>query len=355
MSVPFRLEYPTWYVAEFAMGDFKCTGRTVLILDHASQDFGFVYWESGGGEAASVRTLPSTGQPVIFSAKDAMAICYHDESPKISILYRQTQADMLFYDDEDAYQFYNAFVAAAKDSQNLNLYCYEVHDVDKFEEEGFDMTKEQLVVERLLRTREISPFWPSLRRSGEWSDFTIVAGGKSFSVHSNKLHKESEYFRAIFNGGFAENDSRVINLPESERTINALLDQIYEMPKSTTESLFTGFVLLPAEEQEQPLNDLLELLIAADKYSLEKIKARVAKAITDRMPFIKDALTVVDLAIAIFDEQMPQVDCLRKQITEQIRYRMPMIVTNAVIWKEYSESKELLKAVHMHLFAYAKF
>lgn len=57
----------------------------------------------------------------------------------------------------------------------------------------------------------------------------------------------------------------MISLPESERTIDALLDEIYEVPQSTTESLFTGFVLLPAEEQEQSLNDLLELLIAADK------------------------------------------------------------------------------------------
>jgi hypothetical protein len=63
-----------------------------------------------------------------------------------------------------------------------------------------------------------------LRQSGEWSDFTVVAQGKSFPVHrvryvlllgstsqcltiACRLCKESTYFKAVCDGGFAVSHS----------------------------------------------------------------------------------------------------------------------------------------------------
>lgn len=74
----------------------------------------------------------------------------------------------------------------------------------------------------------------------------------------------------------------------------------------------------------------------------------------DRMPFIRDVLTVVDLATSIFDEQCPQVDCgLRKAIIVQLHNRMPAVIEYQAAWNEYSESKALLKALHTHMFHHA--
>jgi hypothetical protein len=66
---------------------------------------------------------------------------------------------------------------------------------------------------------EFATITGSLRKTGEWSDFTIVAGGTTFPVHrvryvertsfnsiltlSCRLCKQSEYFKAVCAGGFA--------------------------------------------------------------------------------------------------------------------------------------------------------
>lgn len=44
--------------------------------------------------------------------------------------------------------------------------------------------------------------WPSLRKTSEWSDFTVVAGGSQFAVHRVKVCKESYYFKAVCSGDF---------------------------------------------------------------------------------------------------------------------------------------------------------
>lgn len=69
------------------------------------------------------------------------------------------------------------------------------------------------------------------------------------------------------------------------------------------------------------------------------------------MPFIQDVLTVIDLAVNIFDEQCPQADSgLRKAITAQLQNRMPAIIKDQAAWQEYSENKVVLKALHTHVF-----
>jgi len=87
------------------------------------------------------------------------------------------------------------------------------------------------------------------------------------------------------------------------------------------------------------------------QYSLEKIKTKVAKAMIDRMSFVHDVLTIVDLASCIYEEQCPQVDRgLRKAVMSQLHARMPSIINDITAWERYSSSKAVVRAFHMHVF-----
>jgi len=107
--------------------------------------------------------------------------------------------------------------------------------------------------------------WPRLRKTGEWSDFTIFAGGSQFRVHRVKLCKESYYFRAVCSGGFSETAKQSIELPESAHVVSTLLDEMYGVYNPTTGSIFTNFALRMEIEKELIMNQLLDLFIAADK------------------------------------------------------------------------------------------
>lgn len=62
------------------------------------------------------------------------------------------------------------------------------------------------------------------------------------------------------------------------------------------------------------------------KYNLESIKNKAAHAIIDRMPFVHDVVTIVDLAACIYDESCPEIDCgLRKAIIVQVHARLSTI------------------------------
>jgi histone acetyltransferase HTATIP len=95
------------------------------------------------------------------------------------------------------------------------------------------------------------------------------------------------------------------------------------------------------------ITNLLALFIAADKYNLEAIKLKAAEAINDRLPFIHDPLSIVDLASSIYEEDMPQTDRgLKKAIIAQLQIRLPMIMEDDDAWDEYSGNRILVKAVH---------
>ena len=107
--------------------------------------------------------------------------------------------------------------------------------------------------------------WPRLRKTGEWSDFTVVAGGSQFRVHRVKVCKESYYSRAVCSGGFSETAKQSIELPESAQVVSTLLDEMYGVYNPTTGSIFTNFALRMEIEKELMMNQLLDLFIAADK------------------------------------------------------------------------------------------
>lgn len=70
----------------------------------------------------------------------------------------------------------------------------------------------------------------------------------------------------------------MVKLPESERIIEILLDEMYDSYNTTTGSPFTGFALRSEMEKGRLLNDLLDLFIAADKV---KLSVHVPHSVTD--------------------------------------------------------------------------
>jgi histone acetyltransferase HTATIP len=84
-----------------------------------------------------------------------------------------------------------------------------------------------------------------------------------------------------------------------------------------------------------------------EKYNLESLKKKAAHAIIDRLPFVHDAVTIVDMAACIYDESCPEVDCgLHRAIITQIQARLPAIMDDEAAWETYSSNKLILKAVH---------
>ncbi|KAJ8113355.1 hypothetical protein OPT61_g4493 [Boeremia exigua] len=346
----------SWPLEEFAVGkDLTSVNSTKLYVDRATHEFGVVYFDPNG--AAALEQSPGTDEPIFFSAGNALAACWHSKSKKISILFPLVQIDLGFRSPSEARDFLDAFEDSTATSQNLSFCTYEHHSSVKFKETGFDMKREKIsgrIVQPWMDAHIHASEWPNLRKTGDWSDFNIIAGEWTFPVHRVKLCKESDYFKAVCSGGFAETNLRSVELPEPGRIIDILLDEMYDTYNSTTGSLFTGFALRSEMEKERIINDLLDLFIAADKYNLEKIKTKVAKALIDRMPFIHDVMTIVELAACVFDDQCPQVDRgLRKATLSQLHDRMPSIIKDSAAWQEYTESKAVLRAFHAHVFDHA--
>jgi histone acetyltransferase HTATIP len=163
-----------------------------------------------------------------------------------------------------------------------------------------------------------------------------------------------------------ESETHSIRLPETEQVVSVLLDEIYGVYNPTTGSIFTNFALRLSDEKEHMMHDLVALFITSDKvrtatrppaaertlipaqYNLESIKQKVVKAIIDRLPFVHDPLSLVDLAAAVYNEQCPLTDRgLRTSILAHVQVRMPSIVRHERAWTEYTRNEKLLKAYHL--------
>ncbi|KAI4612400.1 uncharacterized protein J4E87_010301 [Alternaria ethzedia] len=339
-----------WLLQSFTIGkEQKTTGPTFLFLDRANAEFGFVSTNHSG--FATVLRFPETNEPIYFQAKTARAAAWRDKSKKVSILFQHLQVDLEFASPDRARSFLDVLEDIATAAGNHFFYSYEVPQKVAFVKPDFDM-EQQGFTSRAPQPWMAVPAdaseWPRLRKTGEWSDFTVVAGGSQFRVHRVKLCKESYYFRAVCSGGFSETAKQSIELPESAQVVFTLLDEMYGVYNPTTGSIFTNFALRMEIEKELMMNQLLDLFIAADKYNLEPIKRRAAEAIIDRLPFITDPLMIVDLATCIYHEQCPENDRgLRKAIIECVRMRMPAILEDESAWEEFSENKNVLRAFHV--------
>ncbi|KAH7081842.1 hypothetical protein BKA63DRAFT_550432 [Paraphoma chrysanthemicola] len=288
--------------------------------------------------------------PIYFQATSARAAAWRTRCKKIALLFEHLQIDLEFTSVDDAQAFVRLIENIAMSAGNPLFNSHELQQNVPFMRADFDMIKLGYVdrtPQSWMKTPDENSDWPRLRQTGEWSDFTIIAGGKTFAVHRIRLCKESLYFRAVCSGGFAESAKQSIELPESAQTVGALLDEIYGTYNSTTGSLFTSFALRPEMEKERAMASLLDLFIAADKYNLEKVKRKISEAIIDRLPFVKDALTIVDMATNTYHEQFPYMDGgLRKVVIAQIDARLPAILEDEAAWNELSGTKMVLKALH---------
>ncbi|KAI4906363.1 hypothetical protein J4E90_010582 [Alternaria incomplexa] len=323
----------TWLLQSFATGKgAKITGPATLFLDRANAELGFIRYFT----------------PNIASVAWA---AWRDKSKKVSVLLWGVQLDLEFVSPDRARSFLDVLEDIATAAGNHFFYSYEVPQKVAFVKPDFDM-EQQGFTSRVAQPWMTAPAdaseWPHLRKTCEWSDFTVIAGGSEFRVHRVKLCKESHYFKAVCSGGFAETAKQSIELPESAQVISTLLDEMYGVYNSITGSIFTNFALRMEIEKEHIMNQLLDLSIAADKYNLENIKRRAAEAIIDRLPFITDPPMIVDLATCIYHEQCPEKDRgLRKAIIECVRMRMPAILDDESAWEEFSENKNVLRAFHM--------
>ena len=230
------------------------------------------------------------------------------------------------------------------------------------------------------RWRAVVPRTPRLV-----SQFTARIFSPLANKTKNRLSTRSQYFNTVCDGRFAvspppipsshhpphptnmpkETEKRTLTLPESPQTISTLLQEIYGVYNPTTGSLFISFALRRAMEKEVVMADLLCLFLTADKvlrllsppslpyaltppkYNLETIKLKAAEAIIDRLLFLSDPLSIVDLASSIFDDGTPALDCgLRAAIVTQLHVRMPAIIQDEDAWEEYAGNGRLVKALH---------
>ncbi|KAH7363678.1 acyl-CoA N-acyltransferase [Pyrenochaeta sp. MPI-SDFR-AT-0127] len=341
----------SWPLRSFAVDkDSRSTSPADLFLDRVNGEFGFIRYNSRA--VATIVQFPDTAEPIYFQAKGARAAAWRAKARKISVLFQHLQIDLEFISPEQARSFLCLLEEFAMAAGNHFFYSHEVPTDRAFMRADFDMIKHGFTGragQPWMAVPVDSSEWPRIRKTGDWSDFTIIAEGRKFSVHRVKICKESFYFKAVCGGSFAESDMQCIELPELAQTIDAMLDEMYGAYNETTGSLFTNFALRQGMEKERIMNQLLALFITSDKYSLEKVKHKAVEAIIDRLPFLNDALVLVDLAATIYDEQCPEHDRgLRKAITAHIQARMPDIIDDECAWQEFSDNKILLKAFHTY-------
>lgn len=91
--------------------------------------------------------------------------------------------------------------------------------------------------------------------NSRFSDVTFVVGGQPFHAHKIALLDASDAFRAMFDGGYKEQEAPAIEIP------NITL----EVWEAMMRCIYTGTVVVPAEMAQ-------DLLRAADQYLLESLK-----------------------------------------------------------------------------------
>ncbi|KAF2845197.1 hypothetical protein T440DRAFT_282342 [Plenodomus tracheiphilus IPT5] len=344
----------TWPLTAFAItNEFKSTSRAELILDRANNEFGLIYALEPG--TAVVAQFPDSDEPVYFAVSKIRAACLRTGTSckKICILMAHFQLDLAFATGQGVSDFMQVLGRLITKVGNEHFEIYEAASNAALGRADFNMHKEcyglqsqgarQWMAVPDTNTSE----WARIYKAGKCSDFTVIAGGTLFPVHRVLLCTRSEYFNAVCDGRFSETEQCSITLPEDAKTISTLLQELYEVYNPTTGSLFTNFALRRAFEKECIMSDLLSLFVTADKYGMSSVRQKTSEAIVDRLPFIHDPLSIVDLASNVYDVEFPAMDCgLRKVVVMQLHLRLSAIMNDEDAWKEYSDNKEVLKALH---------
>ncbi|KAF2819524.1 hypothetical protein CC86DRAFT_362358 [Ophiobolus disseminans] len=341
-----------WPVQSFTVDrNFKSPHPAHLLLDRANSEFGIIYQILP--MVAVMAQFPDSDEPIFFQVSRTRAACSREGQTckKVCVLIQQLQIDLEFSSADHASDFMHTLGRLATKVGNLEFEVYEAQSLNALNRPDFSIEKMCIKHESpqsWMNIRNEDTFdWASVYQSGKCTDFTVIAGGRSFPVHRILLCMRSQYFNAVCDGRFSETEQKSISLPESEDTISIMLQELYNAYNPTTGSIFTSFALQREMEKEAIMVRLLALFIASDKYNLESIKRKAAEAIIDRLPFLQDALDIINVAAVIYDETCPQIDCgLRKAIILQIQSRLSTIMGDEAAWEGYSGNKTLLKALH---------
>ncbi|KAI8938999.1 hypothetical protein NX059_004843 [Plenodomus lindquistii] len=349
-------ESAIWPLTSFAiLNEFKSPGRAELILDRGNSEFGLIHRQDTS--TAVMAQCPDTDDPVFFAVAKIRAACLRTgiSCKKICILMAHFQLDLVFTVASGAADFMQLLGQLATKVGNEGFEIYEAASNATLARADFSMVKEcpdlrdQGEVHWAATADTDTSEWAKVYKAGKCADFTVIAGGILFPAHRVLLCIRSEYFNAVCDGRFSETEQRSITLPEDAKTISTMLQELYGVYNPTTGSIFTNFALRRAFEKECMMNDILSLFIAADKYSLHAIKGKAAEALIDRLPFVHDPLSIVDIASNIFQPEFPAFDGgLRQAIVLQIQARLSAIMEDEEAWKEYAENKEVVRALHMH-------
>jgi histone acetyltransferase HTATIP len=256
----------TWLLQSFTFGkDQKTTGPTNLFLDRANAEFGFIRYSAYN--IAAILRFPDTDEPMYFQVEGVRAATWREKCKKVCVLFQHLQLDLEFASPDRAREFLVLLEDITMAAGN-QFFAYEVPPKFAFMRADLDMEQHGFTgraTEPLIAVQNESSEWPRLRKSGEWSDSTIFAGGSQFPVHRVKICKESNYFKAVCSGGFRETAQQSVVLPESAQVISSLLDEMYGVYNPTIGSIFTNFIPRKAIEKEHMFNRLIDLFIAADK------------------------------------------------------------------------------------------
>ncbi|RLN72035.1 hypothetical protein BBJ28_00010546 [Nothophytophthora sp. Chile5] len=153
-----------------------------------------------------------------------------------------------------------------------------------------------------------------------WADVVLVAEGRAIPAHRCMLVARSEYFRAVFafqnasthstDGIHGSGEPTVVNVEESYDGLMRVLHFIYHdqvtlpLAKSKSEAYDGKESSDDGEEAEEASDQLLEDLLAADKYGLERMKRLCEHAVCVTVVNCLEVLAVAELVHAAHLKQV---------------------------------------------------
>ncbi|PPJ60816.1 hypothetical protein CBER1_11540 [Cercospora berteroae] len=154
-------------------------------------------------------------------------------------------------------------------------------------------------------TAEEKPVLERMYETSDWSDLTIQAGdGKVFKVHKTVVYPASPYFNEACTAGARETHTNHVNLPESTKTVDAILRHFYKTPALWTRRDFHDQEVIETAAAEGA--DLIALRVAVNKYDIDSMIADVEDAFAALLEYYQnhnDFKSLIWIGQQIFDEE----------------------------------------------------
>ncbi|KAF2258106.1 hypothetical protein CC78DRAFT_622088 [Lojkania enalia] len=315
-----------------------------LQLDKENAQFGLIYKTEFGHD---VLVQYPDDNPVYMCAAQAVSAVHCLQNigcTKVALVFPQSQCEVYFTAHDAASGFLAMLMQLA--GKSFTTHEISLKHVSHFRAPNYDVVKAGFGgrgnAAPITASDPLAAIFQRLWNTGEYSDFTVVAGIKEFWVHRSVLCTRSQFFEAACRPGFMEAEIRRIQLEEDAFTVETMLCEIYGVETEITGSVFTCFALKKEMEKEIIIDALLNLVVAADKYGLEAIKSRAINAIKCRIQFIREHWTITALASDIF-AQCPEIDDgLRSFIIHSIESRLPNILADGEARKHLEDDPVVL-------------